>query len=86
MGWGAINAALNGLVRTGVITAFKTNLAQSAAPFGLHVTVAADGVGDDARAEEVRGQVLAALDALGEDATVTLDRSGNPLHPDQETP
>ena len=86
MGWGAINAALNGLVRTGVITAFKTNLAQSAAPFGLHVTVTAEGVEDAARAEAVRSEVWAALDALGEDATVTVDRSGNPLHPDQDAP
>jgi hypothetical protein len=86
MGWGAINAALNGLVRGGVITAFKTNLAQPATPFGLHVIVTAEGTGDEARAEEVRRQVLAALKALGEDATVTIDRSGAPLHPDQETP
>jgi hypothetical protein len=86
MGWGAINAALNGLVRTGVITAFKTNLAQSAAPFGLHVIVAAEGAEDAAQAEAVRRQVLAALDVLGEDATVTVDRSGSPLHPDPDAP
>lgn len=86
MGWGAINAALNGLVRDGVITAFRTNLAQPATPFGLHVIVTAEGVDGDARAEEVRRQVLAALDALGEDATVTVDRSGASLNPDGGPP
>ncbi|HEX2556142.1 MAG TPA: hypothetical protein VHL98_20780 [Microvirga sp.] len=84
MGWGAINAALNGLVRDGVIAAFKTNLAEPATPFGLHVTVTAPGADDDAGVEEVRRKVLAALDELGEDATVTVNRSGQPLRPDQD--
>jgi hypothetical protein len=86
MGWGAINATLNGLVRTGVITAFKTNLAQPATPFGLHIIVTAEGIDDPARVEVVRRQVIAALDELGEDATVTVDRSGTALHPEQGTP
>ena len=64
MGWGAINAALNGLVRTGVITAFKTNLAQPTAPFGLHVIVAAEGAEDAAQAEAVLRSARARLQAL----------------------
>ncbi len=80
MSWGAINAALNGLVSAGVITAFRTNLAQPATPLGLHVIVTAEGASDPARAEDVRRQVTAALGELGKKATVTVDRSGTALH------
>ncbi len=86
MGWGAINAALNGLVRSGVITAFKTNLAQPATPFGLHVIVTAEGTDEPARVEDVRSRVAAVLDELGETATVTVDRSGTALYPEPDTP
>ena len=86
MGWGAINEALNGLVHGGVITAFKTNLAQPATPFGLHVIVTAEGTDDPSRVEDVRRQVVAALDKLGETATVTVDRSGMALYPEQDAP
>ena len=80
MSWGAINAALNRLVHDGVITGFKTNLADRKAALGLHVIVTAENVADAARAEAVRRQVLEVLDGLGEDATVTVDRSGTALH------
>jgi len=80
MSWGAINAALNGLVSEGVITAFKTNLADRKAALGLHVIVQIENASDDAAADVARERVLAALDGLGEDATVTVDRSGTALH------
>jgi DNA-binding Lrp family transcriptional regulator len=80
MSWGAINAALNRLVSEGVITGFKTNLADRKTALALHVIVQAENVSDANGAETVRKQVLAVLDELGEDATVTVDRSGAALH------
>jgi DNA-binding Lrp family transcriptional regulator len=80
MSWGAINAALNRLVSDGVITGFKTNLADRKAALALHVIVQAENVSDAKGAEAVRKQVMAVLDDLGEDATVTVDRSGAALH------
>ena len=80
MSWGAINAALNRLVSEGVITGFKTNLADRKAALALHVIVQAENATDEAGAEAVRHQVVAVLDELGEDATVTVDRSGAALH------
>jgi hypothetical protein len=80
MSWGAINAALNRLVSEGVITGFKTNLADRKTALALHVIVQAENVADAKGAEAVRKQVLAVLDELGEDATVTVDRSGAALH------
>lgn len=80
MSWGAINAALNGLVSERVITAFKTNLADRKASPGLHVIVQIKEPSDAASAEAARGRVAAVLDELGEDATVTVDRSGTALH------
>ncbi len=80
MSWGTINAALNRLVSEGVITGFKTNLADRKAALGLHVIVQTADASDPKAIEAVRRQVLAALDELGEDATVTVDRSGAALH------
>jgi len=81
MSWGTINAALNRLVREGVITAFKTNLADRTGSLNLHVIVTADGVKDKAKADEVKRRVVAVLEDLGEEGpTVTVDRSGTSLH------
>jgi hypothetical protein len=72
--WGSINAVLNRLVGEGVITAFKTNIADRRSGPGLHVIVTAPGV-DRAKAETVRRRVARELAPLSEDATVTIDQS-----------
>ena len=74
--WGSINAVLNRLVREGVITAFKTNIADRRSALGLHVIVTAPTADDRAKAEAVRRQVARALALLNEGVTVTIDRSG----------
>ena len=74
--WGSINIVLNRLVREGVITAFKTNIADRRSALGLHVIVTAPGVEDRARAEAVRRRVARELAPVAGDATVTVDRSG----------
>jgi hypothetical protein len=73
--WGSVNAILNGLVRDGVIAAFRTNIADHQSALGLHVIVTAAGAEDGARAEAVRRRVAGALKTLIEDAVVTVDRS-----------
>jgi hypothetical protein len=73
--WGAVNAVLNRLVRDGVITAFKTNIADGRSALGLHVIVTAPGTDNRARAEDVRRQVAGELAPLVEGATVTIDLS-----------
>ena len=74
--WGSINAVLNRLVREGVITAFKTNIADRQSAAGLHVVVTASGSDADGKAEDVRRQVARELEPLTEGVTVTVDRSG----------
>jgi hypothetical protein len=74
--WGSINAVLNRLVREGVITAFKTNIADRRSALGLHVIVTGSGVDDRAQAEALRRRVARELEPLSEGATVTVDRSG----------
>jgi hypothetical protein len=67
---------LNRLVREGVITAFRTNIADRQSALGLHVIVTASGASDRARAEEVRRRVARELEPLVKDPVVTVDRSG----------
>ncbi len=67
---------LNRLVREGVITAFRTNIADRRNALGFHVIVTAADASDRARAEEVRRQVARELEPLIADAVVTVDRSG----------
>jgi hypothetical protein len=73
--WGTVNAVLNRLVREGVITAFRTNIADGRSALGLHVIVTADGMADRSRAEDVRRQVARELQPLIADAVVTVDLS-----------
>jgi hypothetical protein len=72
--WGAVNAVLNRLVRDGVITAFRTNIADRRSALGLHVIVTA-GTLDRAPADDVRRQVARELKPVIADAVVTVDRS-----------
>lgn len=67
--WGDINAALNRLVREGVIAGFKTNRGEKSHDTGLHVSVtpAAD---DDA--ESVRDRIMSVLEPLDDEVTVTV--------------
>ena len=74
--WGSINAVLNRLVREGVITSFKTNIADRQSALGLHVIVTAPAAEEHTIAEEVRRRVSGELEALAEGVTVTVDRSG----------
>ena len=76
--WGAVNAVLNGLVRDGVITAFRTNIPDGRSALGLHVIVTAPGMENRARAEAVRGRVAGELEPLIQGAVVTVDRSEKP--------
>ena len=77
--WGRINAKLNRLVNEGVITGFRTNLAEAGHSLGVHVIVAAPIVADrgspgfdPGKVEEVREKVAHALEPLTQGATVTV--------------
>ena len=67
--WGDINAALNKLVREGVIAGFRTNRGDKTAQAGLHVDVTPSG-GDDA--ESVRARILGVLQGFDDEVTVTV--------------
>ena len=67
--WGDINAALNRLVREGVITGFKTNRGEKSHQAGLHVNVVPSSGGD---VEGIRSQILAVLTPLDDEVTVTV--------------
>ena len=67
--WGDINAALNGLVRDGLITGFKTNRGDKSHQDGLHVSVVPSEGGD---VEGIRTRILAVLTPLDDEVTVTV--------------
>lgn len=67
--WGDINAALNRLVREGVITGFKTNRGDKSHQDGLQVSVVPGAGGD---IEGIRSQILAVLTPLDDEVTVTI--------------
>lgn len=67
--WGDINAALNRLVREGVITGFKTNRGDKSHQEGLQVNVVPGAGGD---VEGIRLQILAVLTPLDDEVTVTV--------------
>ena len=71
--WGDINAALNRLVREGVITGFKTNRGDKSHQVGLHVNVLPSLGGD---VEGIRSQILAVLTPLDDEVTVTVGAEG----------
>lgn len=80
--WGDVNVALNRLVREGVITGFRTNLAQPDRSSGLHVVAGAAvaGVGEtfDDAVEAVRERVALELARVTEEATVTIEPALKP--------
>lgn len=67
--WGDINAALNRLVREGVIAGFKTNRGDKSHLQGLRVNVVPGAGGD---IEGIRSQILAVLSPLDDEVTVTI--------------
>ena len=71
--WGDINAALNRLVREGVITGFKTNRGDKSHQDGLHVSVVPGTSGD---VEGIRSQILAVLTPLDDEVTVSVNAEG----------
>ena len=78
--WGDVNAALNRLVREGVITGFRTNLADPARGPELRVAATAPVVldanaadYDGAAVESVRQAVASRLGSLVEEACVTIE-------------
>jgi hypothetical protein len=76
MGWGSVNAALNRLTREGVITGFKTNFGARGAPAGCpEILITAADVADDARAEEIRSRVAAALAPVLDEVNIIVSRS-----------
>ena len=67
--WGDINAALNGLVREGVISGFKTNRGDKSHDVGLHVRVTApEGESEDS----VRAKIMNLLEPLDDEVTVSV--------------
>lgn len=78
--WGDVNVALNRLVREGVITGFKTNLAQPDRSGGLHVIAGAPVADtDEEAAEAVRDRVMRELSRVTEEATVTIEPALKPV-------
>ena len=78
--WGDVNAALNRLVREGVITGFRTNLANPERGSELLVAATAPVVLDSSAAEydraaveSVRQEVASRLSVLVENARVTIE-------------
>ena len=70
---GLINVALNGLVSTGVIAAFRTNYATKEEPDQLQITVTSPS---GAREKSIRDKVLQALGEAGEGAKIVFEPSG----------
>lgn len=66
--WGDINAALNGLVREGVIAGFKTNRGDKTS-LGLHVDVTPPADGDS---EDIRSRIMGMLASMDDEVTVTV--------------
>ncbi|HMO28257.1 hypothetical protein [Enterovirga sp.] len=60
---------MNGLVREGVITGFKTNRGDKSHQDGLQVNVVPGAGGD---VEGIRSQILAVLTPLDDEVTVTV--------------
>jgi hypothetical protein len=73
--WGDVNAALNRLVREGVITGFRTNISEPSSTLALHVVVTTDRALGDAGRLAARARVEERLERLVSGAVVTLDRS-----------
>ncbi len=78
--WGDVNAALNRLVREGVITGFRTNLADPDRGPDLRITATAPVVldtkasgYDPAAVEQVRRTILDRLTMLVESPRVTIE-------------
>ncbi|TDR94387.1 hypothetical protein [Enterovirga rhinocerotis] len=67
--WGDINAALNRLVREGVIAGFKTNRGDKSSRDGLHVDIVPAAGGD---AEGTRQTILDLLTPLDDEVTVAV--------------
>ncbi len=72
---GDVIVVLNGLVREGVITSFRTNLFDKESPEGPDIAV---GVANTDRCDEVVQQVLQALEPLRVDLKVAADLGGLP--------
>ena len=73
--WGDVNAALNRLVREGVITGFRTNISEPSSTLALHVVITTDAALGGAGALAARARVKKQLEPLVSGAVVTVDRS-----------
>ncbi|MDB5590265.1 hypothetical protein [Enterovirga sp.] len=67
--WGDINAALNRLVREGVIAGFKTNRGEKTQDSALHVNITPTANGDTDR---IRDLIIGVLTPLDDEVTVTV--------------
>lgn len=67
--WGDINAAMNRLVREGVISGFRTNRGDKSHQAGLQVSIIPAGAGDP---DSVREQVMSLLTPFDDEVTVTI--------------
>jgi hypothetical protein len=74
--WGDLNARLNRLVREGIISSFRTNLATRPEPSQLAVAVTPGATASPPSAdEELRRRVAAALAAVAPHAAITVEDS-----------
>jgi hypothetical protein len=76
--WGDLNARLNRLVREGVISGFRTNLATRPDPADLAIIVtpgpaAPPPVGRLAAEEALRARVAAALGGIAADSAIAIE-------------
>ena len=76
--WGDLNARLNRLVRQGVISGFRTNLATRPDPRSLTIvvvpgTAAPKLPGEGSAAEAVRDRVRAVLAGIAPDAAISVE-------------
>ena len=76
--WGDLNARLNRLVRQGVISGFRTNLASRPDPASLTIAVVPGAAapkppGSSTSAEALRAWVSSALSGIAPQATITVE-------------
>jgi hypothetical protein len=76
--WGDLNARLNRLVREGVISGFRTNLATRPDPADLAIIVtpgpaAPSPIGRLAAVDALRARVAAALGGIAPESAITIE-------------
>jgi hypothetical protein len=78
--WGDLNARLNRLVREGVISGFRTNLASRPDPSELAIVVMPGRDSVAIPADALRRHIGAALAGIAPDAAITVEEQQAPPH------